>query len=76
MRTLVRNAARTARERRQGRLVRVAAYITRTAVNGANGYGRVDSVLHEAARQGISFVSMQEVRRLGPPEFAASGFRC
>ena len=76
MRKLVRGAARTARERRQGQLVRVAAYNTRTlAVNGANGYGRADSVLQEAARQGTSFVGMQEVRGPGRTEFSASGFR-
>ncbi|CAB1108182.1 unnamed protein product [Ectocarpus sp. CCAP 1310/34] len=68
--------ARTARERRQGRLVRVATYNVRTlAVNGANGYGRADKVLHEAAKQDISFVGLQEVRRPGRTEFTASGFR-
>ena len=76
MRRLIRDAARTARVRRQGRLVRVATYNVRTmAVKGANGYGRADSVLHEAAKQGISFVGLQEVRRPGRTEFAASGFR-
>ena len=76
MRRLGRGAARTARERRQGQLVRVATYNTRTlAVNGANGYGRADSVLHEVARQGISFVGMQEVRRPGRTECSAFGFR-
>ena len=76
MRRLIRDAARTARQRRQGRLVRVATYNVRTlAVNGANGYGRADSVLHEAAKQGISVVGLQEVRRPGRTEFAAAGFR-
>eukprot|EP00752_Nemacystus_decipiens_P003356 g3103.t1 len=45
------------------------------AVKGANGYGRADSVLHEARKQGISFVGLQEVRRPGRTEFTASGFR-
>ena len=77
MRRLVRGAARTARERRQGQVVRVATCNTRTlAVNGANGYGRADRVLHgEAARQGFSLVGTHEVRRLGRTEFSASGFR-
>ena len=64
MRRLARKAARTCRERRQGRLVSVATYNVRTlTVNGANGYGGADTVLLEAARRGISFVGMQEVRR-------------
>ena len=76
MRRLIRDAARTARERRQSRLGRVAAYNVRAmAVRGANGYGRADSVLHETAKQGISFVDLQEVRRPERTEFAASGFR-
>ena len=45
------------------------------AVNGANGRGWADSVLHEAAKQGISIVGLQETRRPGRTEFAAAGFQ-
>ena len=75
-RRLAKRAARAARKRQQGQLLRVATWNVRTlAVNGANGYGRACSVLHEAARQDVSVVGMQETRRAGRTEFAAAGFR-
>ena len=56
--------------------MRVATYNVRTmAVKGANGYGRADSVLHEAARQDVSVVGLQETRRLGHTQFTAAGFQ-
>ena len=45
------------------------------AVNGANGYGRAESVLHEAAKQDISVVGLQETRRPARTIFAAAGFQ-
>ncbi|CAB1106171.1 unnamed protein product [Ectocarpus sp. CCAP 1310/34] len=75
-RRLATRAALAARKRQQGQLLRVATWNVRTlAVNGANGYGRAYSVLHEAARQDVSVVGMQETRRVGRTEVAAAGFR-
>ena len=77
MRRLIRDAARTVRERRQGRLVRVATNNVRTmAVEGANGYGRADSVLHEAAKQGIRLSVCRRSRDQGERNSPHPVFGC
>ena len=49
-RRLARAAARLTRERQKAALFKVATYNVRSlSVNGANGYGRDEVVLHEAA---------------------------
>ena len=49
-RRLARAAARLTRERQKAALVKVATYNVRSlSVKGANGYGRDEVVLHEAA---------------------------
>lgn len=75
-RRLARAAARLARERQKAALVKVATYNVRSlSVNGANGYGRDEVVLHEAAAQGISVVGIQETRRAGRTVSTAAGYR-
>ncbi|CAB1102654.1 unnamed protein product [Ectocarpus sp. CCAP 1310/34] len=67
---------RRPRRKRQGRLLGVTTWNVRTlAGNGKNGYGRAFNILHEAAKQDISVVKLQEIRRPGQTEFAAAGFR-
>ena len=49
-RRLARAAARLTRERQKAALFKVATYNVRSlSVKGANGYGRDEVVLHEAA---------------------------
>ena len=76
-RRLARAAARLTRERRQkAALVKVATYNVRSlSVKGANGYGRDEVVLHEAAAKNISELGIQETRRPGRTVSTAAGFR-
>ena len=45
------------------------------SVKGANGYGRDEVVLHEAAAKHISVLGIQETRRPGRTVSTAAGFR-
>ena len=58
-------------------MVKVAIYNVRRSlsVKGANGYGRDEVVLHEAAAKNISVLGIQETRRPGRTVSTAAGFR-
>ena len=57
-------------------MVKVATYSVKSlSVKGANGYGRDEVVLHEAAAKNISVVGIQETRRPGQTVSTAAGFR-
>ena len=69
-------AARLTRERQKVALVKVGTYNVRSlSVKGANGYGRDEVVLHEAAAKNISVLGIQETRRPGRTVSTAAGFR-
>ena len=75
-RRCARAAARLTRERQKAVLVKVATYNVRSlSVKGANGYGRDDVVLHEAAAKDIAVLGIQETRRAGRTVSTAAGFR-
>ena len=75
-RRLVRAAASLTRERQKAALVKVATYNVRSlSVKGANGYGRNEVVLHEAAAKNIAVLGLQETRRPGRTVSTAAGFR-
>ena len=75
-RRLARAAARLTRERQKAALVKVATYNVRSlSVKGANGYGRDEVVLHEAAAKNIAVLGIQETRRPGRTVSTAAGFR-
>ena len=75
-RRLPRAPARLTRERQKAALVRVATYNVRSlSVKGANGYGRDEVVLHEAAAKNIAVPGIQETRRPGRTVSTAAGFR-
>ena len=75
-RRLARAAARLTRERQKVALVKVASYNVRSlSVKGANGYGRDEVVLHEAAAKSIVGLGIQETRRPGRTVSTAAGFR-
>ena len=74
-RRLARAAARLTRERQKA-LVKVATYNVRSlSVKRANGYGRDEVVLHEAAAKNIAVLGIQETRRPGRTVSTAAGFR-
>ena len=75
-RRLARAAARLTRERQKAALFKVATYNVRSlSVKGANGYGRDEVVLHEAAAKNIAVVGIQETRRPDWTISTAAGFR-
>ena len=75
-RRLARAAARLTQEREKAALLKVATYNVRSlSVKGANGYGRDEVVLHEAAAKTISVLGIQETRRPGRTVSTAAGFR-
>ena len=75
-RRFARAAARLTRERHKAALVKVATCNVRSlSVKGANGYGRDEFVLHEAAAKNISVLGIQETRRPGRTVSIAAGFR-
>ena len=75
-RRLAREAARLTRERQKAALFKVATYNVRSlSVKGANGYGRDEVMLHEAAAINIAVVGIQETRRPGWTVSTAAGFR-
>ena len=75
-RRLARAAARLTQERQKAALFKVATYNVRSlSVKGANGYGRDEVVLHEAAAKTIAVVGIQETRRPGRTVSTAAGFR-
>ena len=56
-------------------MVKVATYNVRSlSVKGANGYGRDEVVLHEAAAKKIAVLGIQETRRPGRTVSTAAGF--
>ena len=58
-RRLARAAARLTRKRQKAALVKVATYNVRSlSVKGANGYGRDEVVLHEAAAKNIAVLGI------------------
>ena len=64
------------RERQKAALVKVATYNVRSlSVKGANGYGRDEVVLHEAAAKNIEVLGIQETRRPKRTVSTAAGFR-
>ena len=75
-RRLARAAARRTRERQKAALFKVATYNVRSlSVKGANGYGRDEVVLHQAAEKTIAVVGIQETRRPGRIVSTAARFR-
>ena len=57
-------------------MVKVTTYnVRRLSVKGANGYGRDEVVLHEAAAKNIAVLGIQETRRPGLTVSTAAGFR-
>ena len=63
-RRFARAAPRRTQERQKAALVKVATYNVRSLfVKGANGYGRDEAVLHEAAAKTIVVLRIQETRR-------------
>ena len=57
-------------------MVKVATYTVRSlSVKGANGYGRNEVVLHEAAAQNMAMLGVQEKRRPGRVVSTAAGYR-
>ena len=57
-------------------MFKVATYKVRSlSVKGANGYGRDEVVLHEAALKNIAVVGIQETRRPGQTDSTEAGFR-
>ena len=57
-------------------MVKVATYNVRSlSVKGANGHGRDEVVLHEAAANNISVLGIQETRRPERTVSTAAGFR-
>ena len=56
-------------------LVKAATYNVRSlSLKGANGYGRDEVVLHEAAAKNIAVLGIQETRRPGRTVSTAAGF--
>ena len=75
-RRLTRAAARLARERQKATLVKIATYnVRRLPVKGANGYGRDEVVLHEAADKHIAVLMIQETMRPAWTVSTAVGYR-
>ena len=75
-RRLARAAARLTRQRQKAALFKVATYNVRSlSVNGANGYGWDEVVLHEAAAKNIAGLGIQEPRRPGRTVSTTAGFR-
>ena len=73
---LARAAARLTLERQKAALVKVATYNNRSlSVKGANGFGRDEVVLHEAAAKNIAVLGIQETRRPGRTVSTAAGYR-
>ena len=75
-RRLTRAAARLTRERQKAALIKVTTQnVMSLSVKGANGYGRDEVVLHEAAAKHIVVLGVQETRRPGRIVSTAAGFR-
>ena len=75
-RKLAKAAARLTWERQKAALVKVATYNVRSlSIKGANGYGRDEVVLHEAAANYIEVLGIQETSRPGWTVSTAAEYR-